>query len=114
MTICGIANKYDNNPKLMVDAVFILATAKTSSGRTALFFCALARDTKGVELLVYHHVPGALEVAAALGMTSFISKYISSVRNAERRAGSQSARTHIAPDVKQPTLSVSISEETSQ
>eukprot|EP00049_Salpingoeca_infusionum_P007898 m.127654 g.127654 ORF g.127654 m.127654 type:complete len:92 (-) comp13854_c0_seq2:584-859(-) len=73
MTICGIANKYDNNPKLMVDAVFILATAKTSSGRTALFFCALARDTKGVELLVYHHVPGALEVCMLMNNSDMAS-----------------------------------------
>eukprot|EP00049_Salpingoeca_infusionum_P007900 m.127704 g.127704 ORF g.127704 m.127704 type:complete len:139 (-) comp13854_c0_seq7:584-1000(-) len=48
-------------------------TAKTSSGRTALFFCALARDTKGVELLVYHHVPGALEVCMLMNNSDMAS-----------------------------------------
>lgn len=47
---------------------------KDSSGRTALFYAAINKDRRGVQLLAQSKVRGALEVAAALDFDDILTE----------------------------------------
>jgi ankyrin repeat protein len=51
---------------------------KDSSGRTALFYAAINKDRRAVQLLAQSKVQGALEVAAALDFDDILTECLGS------------------------------------
>lgn len=49
---------------------------KDKLGRSALYYAAINKDARGVELLAREKVPGALEVAAALDFDSILNEHL--------------------------------------
>lgn len=45
-------------------------------GRSALYYAAINKDVRGVELLAREKVTGALEVAAALDFDSILNEHL--------------------------------------